>query len=100
MLGSECWAPVVIVKHVGGQRSLELISVYVLHNFLFRLLFLFLLVDAFCGATAGASRGNNSLFVLFSSLILVSSAAGLRMLYKKFPWRAANGNRGLENFHR
>lgn len=90
----------VIVKHVGGQRSLELISVYVLHNFLFQLLLLFLLVDAFCWATARASCGNNSLFVLFSSLFLVSGAAGLRMLYKKFPWRAANGNRGLENFRR
>ena len=100
MLGSECGAPMVIVKHVGGQRSLELISVYVLHNFLFQLLLLFLLVDAFCWATARASCGNNSLFVLFSSLFLVSGAAGLRMLYKKFPWRAANGNRGLENFRR
>jgi len=100
VLGSECGAPVVIVKHVGGQRSLELISVYVLHNFLFQLLLLFLLVDAFCWATARASCGNNSLFVLFSSLFLVSGAAGLRMLYKKFPWRAANGNRGLENFRR
>jgi hypothetical protein len=79
----------VIVEHVGREGPLELISVDVLDNFLFRLLFLFLPSGAFGGAAARASGGGNSRFVFFRRLVLVS-AAGLRLLYKKVPWRAAS----------
>ena len=89
VLHSERGASVVIVKHVGGEGPLELISVDVLHNFLFRLLFLLLPGGAFGGAAARASGGCNSRFVFFRGLVLVS-AAGLRLLYKKVPWRAAS----------
>lgn len=81
MLLAEGGAPVIIVKHVGGEGSLELISIGVLHHLLFGLLLLLLLGEAFCGAARRASGRGDALLVLICSLTLVQTPV-LGRLYK------------------
>ena len=81
MLLAEGWAPVIIVKHIGGEGSLELISIGVLHHLLFSLLLLLLLSEAFCGAARRASSCGNALLVLICGFCIVATPV-LGRLYK------------------
>ena len=81
VLEAEGRASVVIVEHVGGEGSLELISLSVLDNLLFGLLFLFLL-SAFAWA-AVARSSCNARFMLLCSLVFVASAASRLSLFYK-----------------
>lgn len=82
MLGSERGASMIIVQHIGRERSLQLIPVGVLDNLPFGLFFLFFFA-CFRGAGTGANSCGNSLSVLFLSLVLVS-ASRLRLLVSLF----------------
>ena len=65
----------IIVEHVGGERSLDLISILVPHNLLLRLFLLLFLACAFswAGSRAGGGSGD-ALLLLLGSFLLVSGA--------------------------
>jgi len=47
VLSSECRPSVIVIEHVGGEGSLELVPVGILDHLLFRLFLLFFLGQAF-----------------------------------------------------
>lgn len=81
VLTAQGGAAVVVVKHVGGERSLEFIPVGVLDHLFLYLLFLFLLrAQWFEGSCSCAHSSRYALLVLLGGLFLVF-AAGLRLFY-------------------
>ena len=73
MLSAEHRAPVIIVEHVGGERSLDLISILVSHNLLLCLFLLLLFACTFSWAAGCAGGGSGDpLLLLLGSLFLVS----------------------------